>query len=102
MASTSFPGWWSPSCARIPLFLCTREIKKTNMAARSYFCTSFNTFVQCYFWPVLNKIRVYLTQCALLNPVLTAYFQEERNVSTESVSFKKNTCMCNAIDRDRY
>ena len=41
--------------------LLKREIQKTNMAARGYFCASFNTFVRGYFWPVLYKIRVYLT-----------------------------------------
>ena len=39
---------------------CTQEIQETNVATRGYFCTSFNIFVWGHFWPVLNKISVYL------------------------------------------
>lgn len=61
------------------LHFWTHEIQKTNMAARGFFCASFNTFLWGYFWPVLYKIRIYLkeiknAQCALLSYISTWEF----------------------------
>ena len=61
------------------LHFWTHEIQKTNMAARGFFCASFNTFLWRYFWPVLYKIRIYLkeiknAQCALLSYISTWEF----------------------------
>ena len=53
--SYQFSRVGSPSRTSIPLHFWKREIQKTNMAARGYFCASFNTFVRGYFWPVLYK-----------------------------------------------
>ena len=67
----------SPLWAHPTPDVCTREIQKTSIVALGYFCSSFNTFVRGYFWPVLNKNRIYITLYTPLNPVFTTYFQEE-------------------------